>query len=172
MDQPNHPGEIERLMRLAESGLDVSSRIPELDDLCRDARDHFGTRIAAVTMLTRDLQILKARAGTEIEAVPRHLAFCNVTILSEKVMVVADTLEDPRFRDHPMVTGEPFVRFYAGAPLVYSPDLVLGAFCLTDGKPRTFSLGDRAELTAYAEAAVSILVESLDRPAAVGGRAP
>jgi GAF domain-containing protein len=50
-----------------------------------------------------------------------------------------------------LVTGEPFIRFYAGAPLIYREGVRLGAFCLIDMKPRTFARGDRAKLTLFAD---------------------
>jgi hypothetical protein len=56
------------------------------------------------------------------------------------------------------VTGPPFIRFYAGAPLIYLRNIRLGAFCLLDSRPRTISLGEREELQLFAESAISILV--------------
>jgi GAF domain-containing protein len=69
--------------------------------------------------------------------------------------VVPDALADERFKDNPFVTGAPFIRFYAGAPLIFLENIRLGAFCLLDTKPRAFSRGDRAELQLFADRVVA-----------------
>lgn len=118
--------------------------------------------MAAVTLLTKDIQVLKSRIGIDVDQTPRNLAFCNYTILEDRVFVVLDTLNDERFNEHPYTKNDPFIRFYAGAPLTYLTDVHLGAFCLLDSNPRAdFSRGDMAELTDYADQAVQIMVEQL-----------
>jgi diguanylate cyclase (GGDEF)-like protein len=73
---------------------------------------------------------------------PRNAAFCSHTILGEGPLVVADTLQDPRFGDSPLVKGAPRVRFYAGVPL-HAPDgLRIGAFSVMDEVPHEFSDDD------------------------------
>lgn len=85
-------------------------------------------------------------------------------------LVVLDATKDPCFASNPLVTGEPFIRFYAGAPLIYQREIRFGALCLLDPRPREFSLGDRAELTLMAEEAVSVIVaqEIASRTAKLG----
>jgi len=130
--------------------------------LCAEAQAHFGVNIAAVTLLTEDLQIIKARAGIEIDETPRDIALCNYTILEDAVFVVPDTTRDPRFSKHPMTTSDPFIRFYAGAPLTYITDLRLGAFCLLDSTSRrNFTKGEKLELVDFADRAVGVLVAEL-----------
>jgi GAF domain-containing protein len=82
------------------------------------------------------------------------VAFCNYTILSDEVFVVGDALADDRFKNNPLVTGSPFIRFYAGAPLIFLKDIRLGALCLLDTKLRSISRGDKAELQLYADRVV------------------
>ena len=72
--------------------------------------------------------------------------------------MVPDARADKRFKNNPYVTGEPYIRFYAGAPLTYQEDIRLGSLCLIDRKPCTFSMGDRAELMMLAGTVVSIIV--------------
>lgn len=146
-----------RLLRLAETGLISDWRSPELDELCTEARAHFGVASAAVTILDKDFQYIRARSGIEASSTPRCVAFCNYTILENDVFVVEDTLLRPEFRNNPLVTGDPFLRFYAGAALVFSRDLTLGAFCILDPKPRAFSRADQAELADFADRAVSVI---------------
>ena len=159
-------GELEnsRLRRLEEAGFANLIIIPDLDALCKEAKSHFGTDVAAITLLTEDLQLLKARAGIDIDQTPRGVAFCNYTILADAVFVVLDASKDPRFSDNPVTTGHPFIRFYAGAPLTYLGDIRIGAFCLLDSSPReSFTKGEQAELIDFSERALQILVKQLGR---------
>ncbi|WP_090747179.1 GAF domain-containing protein [Paracoccus tibetensis] len=133
-------------------------RDPELDALCDEARAIFLVPHALVSLIDATRQVFLGRSGLERSETPRSMSFCNYAILGDDVFVVEDAHADPRFMDNPLVTGEPFIRFYAGAPLVYLKDIRLGALCLLDSRPRKFTLGERAELAAMAEAAVSILV--------------
>lgn len=168
VDKPEYPVvdfEQTRRRRLLDAGFVGMDKIPELDVLCKDAKEHFGTEVAAITLLTNELQVLKGKAGIEAEQTPRELAFCNYTILEDAVFIVLDTLNDRRFRAHPFTTGYPFIRFYAGAPLTYLTDIRIGAFCLFDSRPRqNFTRGDQAELVDFADRAVQILVSRLGKP--------
>lgn len=154
-----------RQLKLSEGGFDRLAQDPELDALCTEAKELFGVESVAITLLTRDKQLFPARAGTEIECTPRNVAFCNHTIQRDSVFVVKDAQLDPRFRDNPLTTAGPHIRFYAGAPLTYQEGIRLGAFCLMDSTPRDFSLGEQAELMDFAERAISIMVEKLDKTA-------
>ncbi|MDP3768553.1 MAG: SpoIIE family protein phosphatase, partial [Dehalococcoidia bacterium] len=83
----------------------------------------------------------------------RDIAFCDPTIRQSAVLVVPDATKDPRFRDNPVVTGEPGVRFYAGAPLISSDGYRLGSLCILDFEPReTFTQVERQQLEAMAGA--------------------
>jgi GAF domain-containing protein len=150
--------EFRRLKALQETGLLADSRSPELDEICRQAEEHFHGVTALVTLIDKDLQIIKARVGSTLECMPRSHAFCDYTIRTDDVLVVTDATKDHRFASNPFVVGEPFIRFYAGAPLIYMRQVRLGALCLIASKPREFTLGDRAELTLMAEEVVSIIV--------------
>ena len=135
--------------------------MPELDEICRRAREQFGVATALVTLIDRDTQIIKAREGSDLEQTPRSWAFCDYTIRTDQVFVVPDATQDERFAANPLVTGEPFIRFYAGAPLVYLQDLRLGALCLLDPRshqPAEFTLGDKAELVGMADEVVSVII--------------
>lgn len=148
---PLGPNEVERLRVLHASGLLSDATVEGLDVLCAEAARHFGVNTAVVTLLDSDLQVFKAKYGIDGDGTPRKLAFCNFTILSDRVFCVEDALADPRFASNPLVTGKPFIRFYAGAPLIFREEVRLGALCLIHPKPRSFSLGDRAELQEMAD---------------------
>lgn len=158
MSFPVGQHEQERLQALDNLRLVDTPRNPAFDSLCEEARRHFGVPICLVSLLTRDRQWLKAVQGLAVSETPRDVAFCNYTILQDEVFVVPDALTDDRFRTNPLVTGTPFIRFYAGAPLLYRNNIRLGAFCLIDTRPRSFSRGDRAELAVFAQRSVAQIV--------------
>ncbi|EYD76380.1 GGDEF domain protein [Rubellimicrobium mesophilum DSM 19309] len=117
---------------------------------------------ALVTLIDQDTQVIKARDGSDLQETPRAWAFCDYTIRTDLVFVVPDAAQDERFAANPLVTGEPFIRFYAGAPLIYLQDIRFGALCLLDPQPRRaaeFTLGDRAELGGMADEVVSVIVQ-------------
>ena len=159
---PSGPDETKRLRLLHASGFANGIRFPELDALCIEAKASFDVKFAIISLLTEELQIIKARDGFDVETTPRNIAFCNYTILTDQVFVVLDATKDVRFQDNQMVVNDPKVRFYAGAPLIYVKNIRLGAFCLIDTNPRAgFRLGDKAELADYAERASHLLIRRL-----------
>ncbi len=129
--------EIKRLADLHE--LDILDTIPEqaYDDLTRIATGICGTPIGLVSLIDGDRQWFKSRQGIDTEETPRDVAFCAHALLTPNdLFVVADAKADPRFADNPLVTGDPNVRFYAGAPLVSPGGNALGTLCVIDKEPR------------------------------------
>ncbi|MEO8080056.1 MAG: GAF domain-containing protein [Caldimonas sp.] len=142
------------------------------DDLTRLAAQLCDTPVALVSLIDGDRQWFKSHFGTEMTQTPRSQAFCAHAIQSpDRVMVVEDASVDPRFRDNPLVTGEPRIRFYAGAPLVSSSGHALGTICILDTAPRTLSAERMDTLRFLAQQVVAKLEErappsgSDDRPA-------
>jgi sigma-B regulation protein RsbU (phosphoserine phosphatase) len=107
------------------------------DDITRLAAEVCDVPMALVSIVDRDRQWFKSRLGIQVKETPREHAFCDYTIREiTGVMVVEDAAIDPRFASNPLVTGEPNIRFYAGAPLVTSNGHALGTVCVIDRKPR------------------------------------
>ena len=151
--------EYQRLQVLRDLHL-IHAAPPEgLDDLCREAQEHFAVAMVLVTLVYGDRQVVWVRAGTDLEGTPRSDAFCDHLIRRDGVLVVPDAAKDARFASNPLVTGEPFVRFYAGAPLIFTREVRLGGLCLLDTKPREFSLAEQADLIATADEVMFRILE-------------
>ena len=160
----DHHLEFQRLQVLQGLHLLTSLPGPELEEVCRRAQERFQVVMALVTIVTQDQQLVRAGVGTDLQKTSRPDAFCDHLIRSDEVLVVPDATKDPRFAANPLVTGAPFVRFYAGAPLLYMRDIRLGGLCVLDTQPREFTLEQQAELIEMAdEVMVCILEQEMDR---------
>jgi diguanylate cyclase (GGDEF)-like protein/PAS domain S-box-containing protein len=116
--------------------LDTPSE-PEFDRVVELARTIFNTPIALVTLVDQERQWFKACYGLDIQQTDRNVAFCDYTIRTNGVMVVSDALEDNRFKHNPLVTGAPYIRFYAGVPLTMHNGSNIGSLCVIDSLPRS-----------------------------------
>lgn len=131
-----------------------------LEDRLDHSNDHlvaltvsvFGTRTALITLVEQDRQWFQARVGFDHHETSRTISLCAHALLSEEVLVIPDARYDPRFTSNILVTGDPFIRFYAGAPLVTPRGYVIGTLCIIDDKPRPqFSAEDRSRLQSLAK---------------------
>jgi PAS domain S-box-containing protein len=169
------PDEAERLARLRALAVLDSAPEPLFDSLARLAAQIAGTPIALVTLIDEKRQWFKANLGLPgARETPRDLAFCAHAILHDELMEVSDARNDPRFADHPMVTGDPEIRFYASAPLSLPGGARVGTLCVIDRAPRQLDDAQRAQLTELAQTVVQALLlrerahgEALQAPNAV-----
>ena len=127
------------------------------DRLTSAAATHFKVPIALVSLIDEQRQWFKSCMGMNPGEVDRKISFCAHAILADDVFVIPDTLEDERFCDNPQVVEAPFIRFYAGAPLITSDGFRLGTLCLVDTAPRRFRRKHEADLAEFAAKAVEML---------------
>ena len=128
----------------------------QFDSVATLARALFDTPMAAVSLVDRDRQWLKARSGPLAEQAAREHSFCAHVIEQDTVLVVPDATLDPRFSGNPMVLGAPKIRFYVGAPLRSTAGHNLGAVCVISPHARDdFSAADRKKLEILAGIVVS-----------------
>jgi PAS domain S-box-containing protein len=111
---------------------------PAFDEIAELAGDIFAAPIALVSLVDGERQWFKAHIGLDASSMPRDQAFCAhaINLPRDGVMVVEDAREDPRFADNELVTGAPFIRFYAGALLTDAEGHNLGTLCVIDSAPR------------------------------------
>jgi diguanylate cyclase (GGDEF)-like protein len=115
----------------------------------------FGMPMAAVTLIDAERQWFKSRRGLSVSETPRSWAFCHHTIAAAEGLAVEDALSDPRFVDTPLVTGEPHIRSYLGAPLRTPDGYQVGALCIIGNESRSFSVEDREILQRFSDIVVS-----------------
>ncbi|HYG05827.1 MAG TPA: GAF domain-containing protein, partial [Stenotrophomonas sp.] len=128
------------------------------DDLVQIATALCGTQMGAVTLVDQDRQWFKARKGVDATETPREVAFCAHAILTpDQVFSVEDAERDPRFVGNPLVTGDPHVRFYAGAPLLDKSGHALGTLCVFDDTPASLNEEQRQALEALSRQASHLL---------------
>lgn len=114
---------------------------PRLDALCRAAAAALDVPVALISFIDAHQQWIKARVGSELQALPRHLSFCHHTIHEKSgVLVIPDTLADPRFSVHPSVQGGPRYRFYAGVSIIDPGEYRIGTVSVLDSTPRQFDM--------------------------------
>ncbi|WP_375575863.1 sensor domain-containing phosphodiesterase [Paracidovorax oryzae] len=143
---PPISAEQQRLTALRATGLLDTPPTEEFDRITRLASHLFGVPIALVSLVDADRQWFKSQIGLAVRETCREDAFCDHTIRSSEVMVVEDALQDPRFATNPLVQGPPYIRFYAGAPLILRGHHHLGSLCLIDTVPRAFDGAQRRQL--------------------------
>lgn len=138
--------ELRRLHALHETGLLDTGAEERFDRITRKARDHFGVSSASIALVTEDAQVIKSVVGPIGQNLPRSIALCATTIEKDRTLVIPDARSHPQWRDHPLVTGGPGIRFYAGHPLCTIGGWRIGTLCLIDDQPRTFTEHDAVVL--------------------------
>lgn len=127
------------------------------DSLTRLAAHICGTPIALVTISDGHRQWFKSKVGLAVTEAPRKIAFCDRTIMQSGLLIIPDTLADEQFVNNPLVTCEPYIRFYAGLPLIAPSGYALGTICVLDRVPRKLELHQIEALEALQQSAIAQL---------------
>ena len=141
--------------------LDLLDTPPEqrFDSITRKVKRYFDVSIALISIIDKDRQWFLSRQGLEAKQTPRDISFCGHAINQQEIFHVADTFLDDRFVDNPLVTDEPHIRFYAGAPLRSSDGYPLGTLCIIDQVPRDLLANDLVVLREFASMVEAELVK-------------
>lgn len=120
---------------------DILDTSPEqvFDDLGFLAAQTCATPIAAINFIDANRQWFKAKIGLDVQEIPADFGFCPLCIQQRDILIIPDTLSDERFATNPIVTSAPYVRFYAGVPLITPEGHAIGIICVVDRVPRKIS---------------------------------
>ena len=146
--------------RLAElEQYNILDTLPEeaFDSLTRLAAQICDTPIALVSLIDAHRQWFKAKVGIDAPETPRDIAFCAHAIHQSDILIVPDTMHDPRFADNPLVTKDPNIRFYAGMPLITPTGHAMGTLCVIDRMPKQLTSDQMTALRILGQQVVSQL---------------
>lgn len=131
---------------------EVLDTVPEevFDELTALASHICGAPIALITLVDENRQWFKSKVGVEINQTGRDVSICAHTILQSDLLIIPDTTLDDRFKDNPLVTSAPKIRFYAGAPLVTPDGYALGTLCVLDQVPHQLTTDQKQALRVLA----------------------
>jgi two-component system, sensor histidine kinase len=158
--------EPDRLRALIDLGILDTPPDEGLEMLTAFVKKQFDVPIALISLVDEKRQWFKAKVGLDICETQRQHAFCAYSIMSDEVMVVTDATKDPRFSQNPYVIGDPWIKAYAGAPIIISSGIRVGTLCVIDTKTRNFT---RDQLETLAQLAA--LVSSRAKLLALGAQA-
>ncbi len=130
----NEKERIEAVHRFAILDTEPEERF---DTLTREAVEKLKVPMSMVSILDTDREWFKSCVGFDKKEGERSVSFCGHALLATNIFIVEDTLKDERFKDNPLVVGDPFIRFYAGVALFdHKTRQPIGVFCVKDTKPR------------------------------------
>jgi two-component system cell cycle sensor histidine kinase/response regulator CckA len=150
MTAPTKNNEARRLKVLWQ--YDVLDTVPEevFDDLTELAARICEAPIALISLIDEDRQWFKAKVGVTVNETSRDISFCAHAIKQTELFIIPDATQDLRFANNPLVTSDPKIRFYAGAPLITPDGYALGTLCVIDKVPRELRPEQRQALRVLA----------------------
>lgn len=155
------PRELSRLAALLRYEILDTPDETAFDDFTELAAYICETPIALISLVDDHRQWFKSRLGLDVNQTARELSFCTHTIEGQGIFEVNDARRDQRFHDNPLVTGDPHIRFYAGAPLTTPDGFNLGTLCVIDRQPRQLSEAQRGALVRLSRQIMRLFEERL-----------
>ena len=155
---PVPKNEKERLKAL--DGYDIMDSLDEaeFDRLTKLASLICGVPIALVSLVDENRQWFKSKVGLDAPETPRDISFCQYAIVGDELFQVEDATKDKRFKDNPLVTDAPDIKFYAGYPLLDPNGFALGTLCVIDRKPKKLDANEIIALELLSQEVVSQIV--------------
>src|SRR3989344_2507303 len=158
-EAPIPKNELKRVMSLYLLNLLDTKPEKRFDQITRIATKIFHVPISTLTLIDANREWFKSCQGLSKTEGDRAISFCGHALIEDEILVIQDTKKDERFADNPMVVGEPYIRFYAGVPIMSADGQRIGVFCIKDIKPREFSKVDEEileGLAAWAELEINL----------------
>ena len=150
------PEERARLSALYDYKILDTAAERAFDRLTQLASNFYQSPVALMTLVDEERKWFKSRIGVDGTEIPRQIAFCHHAIQSDRPFIVNNAATDPQFKQNPLVTGPPNIRFYAGAPLITPSGYRIGTICIIDTTAREdFTEKDAVQLQLLAEIAIS-----------------
>lgn len=153
-----HDLEIDRIRDL--NSYSILDTLPEVDydNITAIAAEICNTEISLISLIDDKRQWFKSHHGLAASETPKEYAFCAHAINDQNnIFIVQDARIDTRFHDNPLVTGEPYVIFYVGVPLISDNGLPLGTLCVIDHQPKSLNDNQIKSLSALANQVMNIL---------------
>lgn len=149
----------------ALKGLEILDTPEEemFDEITKLASMICNAPISLVSLIDETRQWFKSHHGLKARETPRSLAFCSHAILGDEMFVVPNAKNDNRFKNNPLVNGDPHVIFYAGIPLALDDQIKLGTLCVIDNKPRELNEEQLQMLRLLGKQTVRLLQMRKDR---------
>ncbi len=137
----------------------ILDTLPEkqFDDLTKLASIICETPITLISLIDKDRQWFKSKIGLDVAETEREASFCQYAIMDDQIFEVENSLLDERFVNNPLVTGDPNIRFYAGAPLKTKDGFNIGTLCAIDTKPKKLTDSQKLALQILANEVVANL---------------
>lgn len=171
MQAPEIPqNESDRLATLRSLRILDTPPDDRFDRYARISARIFDVPIAVVSLVDRYRQWFKSAEGLDAKETPRDISFCGHAILGDDIFEIQNARRDPRFRDNPLVTDQPNIRFYAGAPLTAPNGHKLGTLCIIDKVPRRLNDEQKTMLQNLADMVVKEMIEHVDTESSLPNR--
>jgi GAF domain-containing protein len=154
MATPSSSREAARVAALDRYAILDSEPEQSFDDLVILAAHICQVPMAMLSLVDDHRQWFKSSLGVQVRETPKEVSICVHAIQQNDLFIVPDTLQDARFRDNPLVTGEPHIRFYAGTPLINDDGFALGTLCVLDRQPRELDSGQKEAINALGRLAL------------------
>jgi GAF domain-containing protein len=149
--------ELKRLRTLQNLDILDTESETSLDNISKLASHICECPVSLISLLDDKRQWFKSKVGLSVSETPRDISFCTHAIQQDDLFIIENAQADERFRLNPLVTADPSIRFYAGAPLFINGVDKIGTLCVIDRQPRTLSEAQKECLKMLAAQAVEII---------------